>query len=661
MKRLLLLKSLFLLCALVVGTNAWADDYTLQLSNSKKFSSTGLTDGSISWSATNNSATIGSWNSSDYKGQQFGTGNTKGNVVLSTSSISGTITQVDVYSQTGISGGATVAVSVGGTSFGSQSMKVPSATGEDPGKLSFTGSKTGTVQITLTQTVKKAMYLNKIVITYTPSSTPSSGASFASETPSIDWPTNPTYTQTATTASGYSTTAGASVTYSIGSTNTCEATINASTGEVTPTKGGSVQVVATAAAIEGHFTQSSASYTLTVNDVRETPTLSWSSYSVEIFKDADSYTLPTLNNPNSLDVTYSVTGTDGLASVTPAGVVTVNTGTVGTATVKATFEGNSTYKARTASYTINVVDPTVKGSKYNPYTVAEVIAENPGNTASQTDVYVKGYIVGCYNTSSQFTTTSSQFQASNIALADDPDDTSANIPVQMPSSGAIRTGFNVVDNPGHIGVTQVLLKGDIIKYFGKPGVKNLDEMTKCGERITVTSFGWATYIPNYDIEFPANTAYVVTAASVSTGLTLEAVTQVPASTPLLLKGEGAKTAIVLDAAPAAPSTNLLSISDGSALATGKYAYVLAKNGASACFKQWTGAMSTLNGRVMLVLDEAVATARAMFDLDENDVTAIEAVKTNNVENGQFFNLAGQRVAQPTKGLYIVNGKKVVIK
>ena len=26
-----------------------------------------------------------------------------------------------------------------------------------------------------------------------------------------------------------------------------------------------------------------------------------------------------------------------------------------------------------------------------------------------------------------------------------------------------------------------------------------------------------------------------------------------------------------------------------------------------------------------------------------------------------YNLAGQRVAQPTKGLYIVNGKKVIIK
>ena len=29
--------------------------------------------------------------------------------------------------------------------------------------------------------------------------------------------------------------------------------------------------------------------------------------------------------------------------------------------------------------------------------------------------------------------------------------------------------------------------------------------------------------------------------------------------------------------------------------------------------------------------------------------------------GEYYNLAGQRVAQPTKGLYIINGRKVVIK
>ena len=45
----------------------------------------------------------------------------------------------------------------------------------------------------------------------------------------------------------------------------------------------------------------------------------------------------------------------------------------------------------------------------------------------------------------------------------------------------------------------------------------------------------------------------------------------------------------------------------------------------------------------------------------DDATAINAVKSNVVENGTYYNLAGQRVNNPTKGLYIVNGKKVIVK
>ena len=173
----------------------------------------------------------------------------------------------------------------------------------------------------------------------------------------------------------------------------------------------------------------------------------------------------------------------------------------------------------------------------------------------------------------------------------------------------------------------------------------------------VQSYGWATFIAPAPVRFAANTAYVVTDASLS-GLTLEAVTQVPAGTPLLLKGAGEKTVTVI-ASAAAPATNLLQISDGSALAAGSYPYVLAKNGEGACFKQWIGEMSALNGRVMLVLNEAVATARTTFELDDaTGISEVEAIKQNNEG---YYNLAGQRVAQPTKGLYIVNGKKVIIK
>ena len=56
-----------------------------------------------------------------------------------------------------------------------------------------------------------------------------------------------------------------------------------------------------------------------------------------------------------------------------------------------------------------------------------------------------------------------------------------------------------------------------------------------------------------------------------------------------------------------------------------------------------------------------ATAREFFLFDEETT----GVNTLNIErktmNGDYYDLQGRKVAQPSKGLYIVNGKKVVIK
>ena len=49
------------------------------------------------------------------------------------------------------------------------------------------------------------------------------------------------------------------------------------------------------------------------------------------------------------------------------------------------------------------------------------------------------------------------------------------------------------------------------------------------------------------------------------------------------------------------------------------------------------------------------------EIGESSTTGINTVETSTVANGAIYNLAGQRVAQPAKGLFIINGKKVVIK
>ena len=57
-----------------------------------------------------------------------------------------------------------------------------------------------------------------------------------------------------------------------------------------------------------------------------------------------------------------------------------------------------------------------------------------------------------------------------------------------------------------------------------------------------------------------------------------------------------------------------------------------------------------------------APSRALrFVVDGEQTTAIEGIEAENAENGLVYNLNGQRVVKAQKGLYIVNGKKMVKK
>ena len=112
------------------------------------------------------------------------------------------------------------------------------------------------------------------------------------------------------------------------------------------------------------------------------------------------------------------------------------------------------------------------GSYSNPYTVSSAVAAGSG-----TSVYVKAYIVGYV--SGQVLAEGAHFTAdgcdvkTNLLIADSPSETNVNncMPVQLPS-GAVRTGLNLQDNPGNLG-KQVLLNGNIEKYFGATGIKTV--------------------------------------------------------------------------------------------------------------------------------------------------------------------------------------------
>ena len=126
-------------------------------------------------------------------------------------------------------------------------------------------------------------------------------------------------------------------------------------------------------------------------------------------------------------------------------------------------------------------DITGSGTEADPFTADDVIIMNPQSKDTpadgQSDVWVKGYIVGYYDfddTSNQwhFDNTTSTV-TTNILIAASASETSADkiVAVKLPA-GDIRNSLNLSANPGNY-KKEVLLHGDILKYCGKPGVANL--------------------------------------------------------------------------------------------------------------------------------------------------------------------------------------------
>lgn len=112
---------------------------------------------------------------------------------------------------------------------------------------------------------------------------------------------------------------------------------------------------------------------------------------------------------------------------------------------------------------------TGDGTKASPYNCAAVIGlNNPGTKA-----WVKGYIVGVYNYDNNSALESTPGTVNTcVALADNPNETDKNktVAVQLPV-GDIRTAVNLVDHPENLGKL-LAIEGELVKYFGLPGVKN---------------------------------------------------------------------------------------------------------------------------------------------------------------------------------------------
>ncbi len=140
------------------------------------------------------------------------------------------------------------------------------------------------------------------------------------------------------------------------------------------------------------------------------------------------------------------------------------------------------------------------GTKAKPYGVDQVIAMAPGSTtaAVESGVWVKGYIVGFMPTGGDATLLSGTvFGIENaattnmvIAASADVKDASECIGIQLPAS--MRDALSLANQPANLG-KEVMLQGDVMKYCGGPGLKNLTDYMLDGKGPDVPDTGDAIF------------------------------------------------------------------------------------------------------------------------------------------------------------------------
>ena len=519
---------------------------------------------------------------------------------------------------------------------------------------------------------------------------PSSAATFANATPTIDLATTTTYTQPASTADGYNGT----VTYEI-TENTAGATIDATTFTVTATHEGTVTVKATAAAVENKFQESSASYTLTVTDSRASAPISFSVTSAEAIM-GETFTAPVLTNSESLTVSYS-SSNEAVATVNATtGAVTLVA--PGTTNIIATFAGNTTYKYTTAQYTLTVN----KGAQSLPYeesfnkTFGEFTSD--GNDFDNITVWTspEGFVratssINNVNKDLDSWLTSPIINAKNedhIALtfdqaidsyfgtvADeavvyakrvgDADWTKLTITYPAPSENSNpvfqTTTVDLSAFAGNNIQIAFYYKGTV-QHAGTWRIKNV-KVAVSAEDVIVTGHDLRTFVSDNALDFTdVENLEAYIAKEEDGNVKLYQVRKVPAATGVLLRAKNGATNFVVSFATATDdvSGNIFLRGTGSAVenGTGPYNWILStKDGVLGFYPASGRTVAADHAYLQTTVQEA------RIDLTfGDDATAITTVSSPSAQPAAaVYDLQGRRVAQPARGLYIVNGRKVTVK
>ena len=493
------------------------------------------------------------------------------------------------------------------------------------------------------------------------------------------------------------------------------AVIDETTGEVTATSAGVITITARIADTDS-YKGTTATVQLTVIDPRQEVTLSFPTTpaTINIGQEA---TYAVTSTPEGLEDLVAYTSSDDDIVSVDLGTGEITANAVGTATIIATFEGDSEYMAATASYTITVVDPSAPVEEWvlvdpSELTTGDVVVivdqtsskamGNTGGTSSAptaTEVTLstaKDKITSEVGEGIQWVVTVSgtDTKTYQFGVADTDNylyTTTSNNGLRVgPSSTNDHNVCGIYDNEGvnFITITDVDNKTRYVGVYksqdwrGYTSINtNIEDCVTAFYKkvatvpVTITSAGAASFSSQYALDFSKVselTAYKATTKSDSY-VHLDEVEQVPAGAGVIVKGaEGLYYVPVVTGDVAELEGNLL-VGTGENTFTvtsaeyGKVFKYVKTNAGVVGFQKAKEGWTCQAGHAYLMLP--TTPAREYLNIFGEEPIDDVATGINSIDNSQLtidndapaYNLAGQKVGKGYKGIVVKNGKKVVIK
>ena len=228
--------------------------------------------------------------------------------------------------------------------------------------------------------------------------------------------------------------------------------------------------------------------------------------------------------------------------------------------------------------------------------------------------------------------------------------------ITAPTDVPERTGYTF---SGWQNVPQTMPAQDltIIGYYTKE---------KTYETLHVGSTKYSTFYSTQPLYFQGSEsvkAFIAIQYSATEVKLRQVIGAVAANTPLVLKGDAANASANIEVVESGESygNNLLVGVRQSTSINSSQKYVLVEKSGTVKFADTGNHAATVPANKAYLQAPASAGGRQITVFFEDDVTRIETISGNGDAPTAIYNLKGQRIATPKRGVNIIGGKKVMIK